>query len=68
MATLSDSGQVRYRPQYHVCLPTYKDEYKMAGAIMSKRTPAQPLGAWWLVCGTTVRSLGRWAATFEQAL
>jgi len=50
MATLSNSGYERYRPQYHVCTSTYKDEYEMAGGYhVEKGRPPKPLGGWWLV-------------------
>lgn len=69
MATLSDSGQVRYRPQYHVCLPTYKDEYKMAGGYhVEKGRPPKPLGAWWLVWRYDGSQPGKVGCTFERAL
>ncbi len=47
---VSDSDKVRKDRQYHVQLPTYKDEYDLTGNDWSMRTekPPKPLGAWWM--------------------
>lgn len=50
VASLLDSGRVSLKTQTHICLPTYKDEYHMAGGYhIEKGRPPKPLGAYWLV-------------------
>lgn len=49
---LLDSGRVSLSTQTHVQLPTYKQEFDMAGGFhIEKGRPAKPLGAYWLVFG-----------------
>ena len=46
----TDSGKVYLREQWHVRIPTYKDEYKQGagGWHIETGKPPKPLGAWWL--------------------
>lgn len=47
---LSDSGKIQLKEQWHVRMPTYKDEYKdgHSGWHVETGKPPKPLGAWWL--------------------
>jgi len=46
---LSDKGQVYRDSVLHLCLPTLKDEYNMAGGFhVEKGRPPKPQGAYWL--------------------
>lgn len=47
---LSAQGVQTVRPQYHVCVPTYKDEFgeTVEGFHHEKGAPPKPLGAWWI--------------------
>lgn len=45
----NDAGTIGYTTQYHVQLPTYKDEYNLAGGYHNEnQRPPKPLGAWWM--------------------
>lgn len=56
---LLDSGRERVDSQWHVCLPTYKQEPSVgSGYHAEKGRPPKPLGGWWLEW--------RWDATQEQ--
>lgn len=46
---LSDGGNERLSTQLHVSLPTYKQEWDLAGGWhMERGAPPKPLGGWWL--------------------
>ena len=47
---LKDDGTIKLKEQWHVRMPTYKDEYKdgFAGWHIETGKPPKPLGAWWL--------------------
>lgn len=47
---LKDSGRIELKEQWHVRMPTYKDEYKdgHSGWHIETGKPPKPLGAWWL--------------------
>ena len=45
---VSDAGVTYLDKQYHLCLPTYKQEYTHAGFHTERGRPPKPLGAWWL--------------------
>jgi hypothetical protein len=46
----SDEGYLYQRTQYHVRIPTYKNEYKdgYGGWHIETGKPPKPIGAWWL--------------------
>jgi predicted phosphodiesterase len=43
------SGRLHLATQYHVQLPTYKQEYQPDGYHIEKGRPPKPLGGYWLV-------------------
>ena len=47
---LKDDGSIKLKEQWHVRMPTYKDEYKdgHSGWHVENGRPPKPLGAWWL--------------------
>jgi hypothetical protein len=46
---LSSSHKVYQDIQYHIQLPTYKDEFQTGeGWAVEKEIPPKPLGAWWM--------------------
>jgi hypothetical protein len=47
---LSDLGKIQLKEQWHVRMPTYKDEYKdgHSGWHIETGKPPKPIGAWWL--------------------
>jgi hypothetical protein len=47
---LKDNGDIQLKEQWHLRMPTYKDEYKdgYAGWHIETGKPPKPLGAWWL--------------------
>jgi hypothetical protein len=47
---VSDGDRVYKDKQYHLQIPTYKDEWSLQGNSfpMRKEQPPKPLGAWWL--------------------
>jgi len=47
---LNDSGKIVLKEQWHVRMPTYKDEYKdgYGGWHIETGKPPKPIGAWWL--------------------
>lgn len=49
MVKLLGSGRVEHRTQYHVQLPTYKQEWDINGYHTERGRPAKPLGGYWLV-------------------
>lgn len=55
---LHDDGKISLKEQWHVRMPTYKDEYKdgNGGWHIETGKPPKPLGAWWLK--VTARSCG----------
>jgi hypothetical protein len=48
---INDYGKLYQRTQYHVRIPTYKNEYKdgFAGWHVETGKPPKPVGAWWMV-------------------
>jgi hypothetical protein len=46
---LTASDEIVLDTQYHICLPTYKEEYAQGkgGFHIEKGRPPKPLGAWW---------------------
>jgi hypothetical protein len=56
---LHDNGDISLKEQWHVRIPTYKDEYKDGNKgwhIETGKGP-KPLGAWWLKVTVAVRGL-----------
>lgn len=46
---MSDYGKLTLRPQVHLCVSTYKQEYNTQGGWHVERgAPPKPLGGWWL--------------------
>lgn len=47
---ICDRNTVKRRTQYHVRIPTYKDEYKdcYGGWQIERGMPPKPIGAWWM--------------------
>lgn len=46
---LTDAGRERRDSQWHVQLPTYKNEFDLRGGYhIEKGRPPKPLGGWWL--------------------
>lgn len=47
---LSDCGKEYQDVQYHVAIPTYKDEFqdRSTGFLIEKSGAPKPLGAWWI--------------------
>lgn len=47
---LHDDGKISLKEQWHVRMPTYKDEYKdgYGGWHIETGKPPKPVGAWWL--------------------
>ena len=45
-----DRNTIKHRTQYHVRIPTYKDEYKdgYEGYHIESGRPPKPIGAWWM--------------------
>lgn len=43
-------GRITKDTQYHLCTPTYKDEFQQVGKgwVDTKGMPPKPLGAWWM--------------------
>jgi len=47
--SMSDYGTLTLRPQVHLCVSTYKQEYNTKGGWHVERgAPPKPLGGWWL--------------------
>jgi hypothetical protein len=48
---LTNQGRIYQRTQYHVRIPTYKNEYKdgFAGWHVETGKSPKPIGAWWMV-------------------
>lgn len=57
---VSDNGNISQRTQYHVRIPTYKNEYKdwYGGWHIETGKPPKPIGAWWLRVTTRANGIG----------
>jgi hypothetical protein len=55
---ISDSGKRFFDRQYHIQLPTMKQEFVGGGYHIEKGRPPKPLGAWWLRFYYTPRKAG----------
>lgn len=63
----TDSGRRYYDKQYHVQLPTYKQEHGDNGYHIEKGRPPKPIGAWWLKFLYNARKPGNVGVHFEMA-
>lgn len=47
---LSGNDKIKFKTTVHLCIPTYKEEYKTGrgGYHVEKGRPPKPLGAWWV--------------------
>lgn len=64
---LGDRGRTYYSTQYHVQLPTYKQEHGYGGYHDEKGRPPKPLGGWWMVLGYDGTQPGNVGVRFERA-
>jgi len=65
---LLESRRVVRSTETHLCLPTYKDEYNMAGGFHVERgRPAKPLGGYWLTFFYEGSQPGNIGYKFERA-
>jgi hypothetical protein len=67
MVKLNDNGRVTHTTQYHVQLPTYKQEHGSSGYHIEKERPAKPLGGWWLHLRHDGSQVGSVGLCFERA-
>lgn len=56
---LHDNGSLSLKEQWHVRMPTYKDEYKdgYGGWHIETGKPPKPVGAWWLKVNVNNRNI-----------
>lgn len=65
---LNDKGRIYQRTQYHVRIPSYKNEYKdgHGGWHIETGKPPKPIGAWWLNVKVTRAKINGAAETFLE--
>lgn len=65
---LNDAGRELRDSQWHIQLPTYKDEFDLSGGYhIEKGRPPKPLGGWWLKYFYDPHKPGRVGITMERA-
>lgn len=64
---ISNGGATYFDTQYHVQLPTYKQEYTYSGFHTERGRPPKPLGAWWLKLYHNTDKPGYVGIHFEMA-
>lgn len=68
MVKMTDSGRITLATQYHVQLPTYKQEYHMQGGYhIEKGRPPKPLGGYWMIFHYDPTQAGNVGIRFERA-
>jgi UDP-2,3-diacylglucosamine pyrophosphatase LpxH len=67
VSTLTDACRERVITQYHVQLPTYKNESVGGGYHVEKGRPVKPMGGWWLTFSYDPSAWDKIKVGFERA-